>query len=130
MTSTTIILRPELAGLGADDERTHATVQELVDDLRSVEIPPSAQGRPRPGTKGELTDLVISLGGSTAVVGAAVRVFHLWLSRDRRRSLTLTTDRGDGRRTVVEISGDAVSDETVREAMRQLLEDEPDEPGA
>lgn len=72
--------------------------------------------------------MVLMLGGPTAVLGSAVRVFHLWLKRDRRRSLTLIADRGDGNPIVIEIQGEAISEQTVNDAVQKLAGGRPVSP--
>lgn len=81
-----------------------------------------------PGTKGHWDDLVINLAGPT-VVAAAVRALHLWLRRDRRRSVALTRrttgDRHDGQQVTITIEGENLSEETVRRAIDALATGSP-----
>lgn len=122
MASIRIGIRPGLAGLNADEEPLRASTRELVTDLRSEGLPPVEAGQHQPGSKGQIAELMITLGGPTTAVAAAVRIFHLWLKRDRRRSLTLTIDRGSGRPSVIRIEGEAVSERLVSDAVQKLVD--------
>jgi hypothetical protein len=70
-------------------------------------------------SKGTLTDLVIVLSGPSTVAGA-VRIFHLWLSRDKRRSITLTRKLEGQPAMEIRIEGEAISEQAVRRAIEQI----------
>ncbi|MDG9673929.1 hypothetical protein [Micromonospora sp. DH14] len=115
----------DVAGLPSHHSAVSAALAEFDADLRSAAVlRAAAQEVPAgtPGTKGQWGDLVVTLTGP-AVLAAAVRVFHLWLSRDKRRSITVTTvvAGGDGeQRSTTTIEGENVSDETVRQALERF----------
>ncbi|PTA47509.1 hypothetical protein [Micromonospora sp. RP3T] len=116
-----IILLPGLSTLTPDDEPLQAATAELVMDLREVDgLRATEEGTPVIGHKGQWTELVIALGGPSVVAGA-VTAMRLWLSRDRRRSLTLTAWRADEHPLRIEISGDNIAERTVHEAVQRLL---------
>ena len=117
-----INLRPGLGGLSPGDDPLRLATTELIADLREAGLPATDDdGDPTPGTKGQLSDLAITVGGSTAAAGALVRIVNLWLRRDRRRSLTVTRDDGSGNPVTFEIKGDAISERTVHEAVQKLI---------
>lgn len=131
MSSSEVRFVPGLAALPKDHSALRMAESELRADLHEA----GAEVREEPAhaaqTKGWQTDLVLSLGGPAAIAGA-VKVFQVWLSRDRRRSLTVVRhERGSGT-TEVTIRGDAISDETVRVALEKALgqasqrEDDPE----
>ncbi|WP_139218040.1 effector-associated constant component EACC1 [Micromonospora phaseoli] len=115
----------DIAGLPSHHSAVSAALAEFDADLRNARaLRAAAEEVPTetPGTKGQWSDLVMTLTGP-AVLAAAVRVFHLWLSRDKRRSITLTkvvTD-GDGeQRITATIEGENISGETVRQALERF----------
>lgn len=115
---------PGLAALPNDHSALRLAESELRADLHDA----GADVREMPvtvaNTKGWQTDLVLSLSGPAAIAGA-VQVFRVWMSRDRRRTLTvLRRERQDGS-TEVTIRGDAVSDETLRVVLEQALNQAP-----
>ncbi|MEV6741109.1 hypothetical protein AB0N14_31035 [Streptomyces sp. NPDC051104] len=112
---------PHLASLTDD----HPAVQEAVGELTSMlrDEPAIVAGSPPTavsGSKGILPVILVELGGSSVTVGAAVRVFRLWLQRDRRRSIRLRRTLPDGSVIEQEVSGVAISDQTLRAALEQL----------
>jgi hypothetical protein len=115
---------PGLATLPNDHSALRMAEGELRADLHEAgadvrEIPVTMAN-----TKGWQTDLVLSLSGPAAIAGA-VQVFRVWMSRDRRRTLTVSRhERQDGS-TEVTIRGDAVSDETLRVVLEQALNQAP-----
>ncbi|WP_431936092.1 effector-associated constant component EACC1 [Micromonospora sp. RP3T] len=116
-----LMLLPGLSTLTPDDEPLQAATAELVMDLREVDgLRATEESTPVVGHKGQWTELVIALGGPSVVAGA-VTAMRLWLSRDRRRSLTLTAWRADEHPLRIEISGDNIAESTVREAVQRLL---------
>jgi hypothetical protein len=116
-------LRPGLPGLSPGDDPLQLATMELIGDLREAGLPAAEDGPASPGSKGTLSDLAVTIGGSTAAAGALVRIVNLWLHRDRRRSLTITRDTGDGNPEIIEIKGEAISDRTVHEAVQKLIDD-------
>lgn len=116
-----LIVHPQLAGLAPDHPAAEAALGELLADLRDVPTLTATQhGHPAPGQKGVASDLVIALGTSGAV-GGLVRVVHLWLQRDQRRSLKITRNV-DGGQHIVKIEGDNISTEIISQALRSIAD--------
>lgn len=115
-----------VAGLPADHSAVRAAAAEFGRDLRdTAELAGGIRERPvaETGGKGLWSEVVLSLTGPAATA-AAVRLVHLWLSRDQRRSITMTAEtRTDGvvraTRTIT-VQGENLSEETVRQAIAQL----------
>ena len=88
----------------------------LTPSLRVRERDVPAEG----GSKGPLTELVISVSASGGAA-SLVKLVRIWLARDRRRSLKVTIQttgtQATGTLMTYEISGDGVSDETLRHAL-------------
>ncbi len=109
-----------LSTLPPDDEPSRVAARELIDDLRAEGVPYRLEDEQVAGAKGQLADLVVLLGGP-ASIGAVVRIFRLWLERDRRRWLALTIDAGDGAPRTIKIEGDAISERTLHDAVQRLV---------
>ncbi|BCJ39936.1 hypothetical protein GCM10010168_27950 [Actinoplanes ianthinogenes] len=118
---------PGLAALPRDHSALLLAEGELRADLRAARISVRDKRVPAPDTKGWQTDLALSLSGPAGIAGVTA-VFKAWLARDRRRSITVTRAEQPDGSTAVTITGDAVSDETVRLALERLL-GPADEPG-
>ena len=116
--SHAIVVRPHVDT--ADPTAGDDAVRRLVKDLREGRVEVLAGGASQPGHKGTMTSLVITLA-TPSMTAAAVRAFHLWLRRDRYRSLVLTRTGDDGQ-TEVRIEGQNISEQAVRDAVRQALE--------
>ena len=111
----------KLEGLEPAHPATQAALEELLTDLRSAsELRPEQRGLSEKGSKGAVVELIVSLGTSGSIAGL-VRIVQLWLNRDRRRSLTVSV-RDEPGETVISIEGDAISTETLSDAMRSLSE--------
>jgi Effector Associated Constant Component 1 len=70
---------------------------------------------PSDRAKGAGVELIVSLGASGALAGLA-QILHIWLSRDRRRTLTLSIRR-EGTAKVVHIDGTNVSLDSITNAL-------------
>lgn len=120
MDPTPVSVEARVLGLYMDHPSVQAAINELKTDLRdapsSVDVREAAL--PDKGTKGSISDIIIAMGTPAGIAGVA-RIFHLWLSRDKHRSLLLT-HRSGGRETVIEIDGENVSAETVDQAVRAM----------
>ncbi|GAA2646769.1 effector-associated constant component EACC1 [Paractinoplanes durhamensis] len=104
---------------GAEFDQFARDIPELAGLLRR-------DGAAAPGVKGPWSDLLVSLTGPAAVAGF-VRLANLWLHRDKRRSLTLTDETvvdGKVQTRTVTLSGENLSEETVRQAVEQFREDQ------
>jgi hypothetical protein len=71
------------------------------------------RGRPVPGAKGAVDQLVIAMG-SAGVFTATVDCLRAWLGRDRDRRIDLRWMQGGEERSVT-LTGEAVDNETMRE---------------
>jgi hypothetical protein len=67
--------------------------------------------RPPPLAKADPESIILALG-SAGVLTAAVEFFRSWLSRDRRRSISMSWHE-DGRLHSVEITGDGLDDDAI-----------------
>jgi hypothetical protein len=71
------------------------------------------------GEKGITTEIIFDPLAAAGVM-SAVRVFSLWLKRDRRRTLTLTRTSGGENTETIELSGDAISLAVIESAVAKL----------
>lgn len=119
----TVTLHPEMIGLDADHPVVLSAVAELMEDARDVDglSLTEVDQASMPGHKGAVTDLVIALGGPSVIAGA-VRVFHLWLRRDKLRSLTLVRKRDGEPDLVVALHGENISEEVIKDALNQVMD--------
>lgn len=102
-----------------DDERWRDQVATLYEDL-DAQVDTVRRGRPAPGTKGTVDQVIIALGSSGALT-AAVDCFRAWLGRDRDRRIDVRWDE-NGAEHFVTLTGEAVDTETVRELARAALD--------
>jgi hypothetical protein len=108
----------------------HTAVQgawaEIREDFRAV---PGlkVEERSLPGEdafKGWETEVIAALTATGTVTGF-VNVLKIWLGRDRRRSITAKV-RTDGAETVYEITGEKISVDALRDALKAAVESEQD----
>jgi Effector Associated Constant Component 1 len=118
--SQSVELRPRSDRFSPDHPNWTAQVNTLWEGLEDAAGTVRRELVPVPGQKGGGETIILALG-SAGAISAMVEVIKAWLSRDRGRSLELTslTD-GQGRRTIT-VHGDQVSDATIREAVRGLI---------
>jgi hypothetical protein len=78
---------------------------------------------PAPGEKGILHDLLVEIGPLAGPAGilALTRIVSVWLSRDRRRILTIKSTR-IGNSTAVTVSGENIALSTIEAAIRHALD--------
>jgi hypothetical protein len=86
--------------------------------LVDAEIDIHLRAEPVDGEKGGVTELVLTLGTSGAI-SAAVAVIQNWLSRERRRQVTVTID--DGGPVTYSVDGASASDTTIKEILVAAL---------
>ena len=124
MTLQELTIQTRLAGVKPEHQAAVRAGQELLGDLRAVRgLRVEERQTPATGTKGAVSDVVLALGGP-AIVGGVVAVFRLWLGRDaRHRSLVFTRRGPGGADDHIEIHAVNVSDQTIREAIRQALDE-------
>jgi hypothetical protein len=97
---------------GAEFDQTARDIPELAGKFKQ-------ELKTEPGTKGPGSELLVSLADPAAVAGFA-RLVTLWLSRDERRSLTLTVPTG-----TLRLTGGKLSPDDVRRAVERLGGDQP-----
>lgn len=120
MTSAEIPVRLVLDVGDDDPEYAEEQLQYLIEELRGIDLASidRAPQVPPPGTRGtgalELGALLISLGGSGALLPVLAGLVQDWLSR--RRSGTVRLKLGDD-----EIELTAVSDEVQQRALDEFL---------
>jgi Effector Associated Constant Component 1 len=109
-----------LTRVASDHPATQAAAADLWADLGSAqELRVRERHAADPGTKGAAVDIVVALGTSGSI-GAFVKIIQLWLSRDRRRSLTVSVVRG-AEETVIKVDGDPVSIDTLADALDSVV---------
>ena len=117
MTDADARIIPHLTGLTLDHPAVRASIAELLEDLQRE---PQLRARQQDtaaldGEKGGTAEVVISLATSGSLASIA-RILRLWLSRDRRRSLTVEVHDGpDGR--IISVEGDKISADVLVDAI-------------
>jgi hypothetical protein len=120
---TAATVEPRLLGIHTDHPAAQSAIGELKTDLRDVSwVEVHEKVVPARGTKGYISDILIATGTPAGIAGLA-RIFHLWLSRDKRRSLSLTRRSGNSE-IVIKIEGENVSVETVNQAVRAIWDEQ------
>jgi hypothetical protein len=101
-----------------DDDRWRDQVATLYQDLDS-QVDTVQRGRPVPGAKGTVDQLVIALG-SAGTFQAVVDCFRAWLGRDRDRRIDVRWDENGVERSVT-LTAEAVDDRTVQEIAKAAI---------
>lgn len=116
-----------LATDGSYDVDPDAARQARLELRAAILDEPTCQLRapvPAPGDKGTLHNLLVDVAtASAALSGTAIaltRILLVWLHRDRRRTLTITSTRV-GNETTVTVTGESVALSTIEAAVRQAL---------
>ena len=110
----------ELTGLTLDHPAVQAATVELLTDLRSQ---PNLRTRQQDraaesGTKGAATEIIVSLATSGSLASLA-RILQVWLSRDRRRSLTVAVrETPDGK--VISVEGEEITADALAAAIKSV----------
>jgi hypothetical protein len=113
-------LRPRSDRFSPDHPNWSAQVTTLWEGLEETAGTVRRELAPVPGRKGGGETIILALG-SAGAISAMVEVIKAWLSRDRSRSLEITSHvEGHGRRTIT-IHGEQVSDAAIREAVQGLV---------
>ncbi len=118
MTGADARIIPHLTGLTPDHPAMQAATAELLEDLRREPRLRAQQEdtAAMDGAKGGMAEVVISLATSGSLASIA-RILHLWLGRDRRRSLTVDIHDGpDGK--AISVEGDKISVDVLADAIR------------
>jgi hypothetical protein len=115
-----VLLVPEDLELTVGDAQWGPQMWSLTRQLRSHDVfvrersaPPTA------GDKGAGSEIIVALGSSGAIA-AAIGVVHGWLNQRSTRKVSLTIEE-DGRKQVVELRADGLSDESARAALVEAL---------
>lgn len=114
---------PSVEGLDKGHPALEAAIDEFNTDLRGlsgIKIEERDAEAARPGSKGALQHLILDPEGAAAA-WAVVRMAKLYLSRDRRRSLTVTIDRPGHEPQTITASGDSVSVEALERAIHDAF---------
>jgi hypothetical protein len=116
MEAAQVVLEVQFEGISLDHSAAQEGIRELIADLRSaVREEEVADG----GSKGAPVELVVSLGASGTVAGL-VRIVKLWLTRDRRRTMTVSV-RDMTKETVISIEGDQISVDALNQALNSIV---------
>lgn len=117
-------LVPGVDGLDKSHHASGQAAEEFYTDMlclpgvaiteRDVETTVSA-------TKGMLQQLVAAPESASAA-WAVVKLVKLWLSRDRRRTLTITVSRPGHEPVTIQASGDSISVQALDSAIHDALE--------
>jgi Effector Associated Constant Component 1 len=114
-----LLLTPSSDRFVADDARWGRQVQGLWAELEEQAGAITKRATPQPGAKGGTEAVILALGSAGAIT-AFVDLVKAWLSRDRTRSLEITTvDDHHGERTV-RIRGDHIDNLALLEALKSL----------
>jgi len=121
-------VRISIDGLDDDHQSVEAARDDLIADLREqrlgrVEIVNRKDETGKP-TKGWLQDLILTAPADAA---ALARIIHLWLKRDRSRSIELTSTTDATGKKTVRISGKNISAETMEAALKNLEKHDEDQ---
>lgn len=116
MTSAEASLVAHVGQVRPDHSAALAAASELLADLqREPQLRARERNTNKHGTKGAIVDLVVSLSGPSSLA-ALTRIIHLWLHRDRQRSMTISV-RKDGKETTIKVDGSPISAENLAEAL-------------
>lgn len=120
-----VVLDARVRGVDSAHSAAQAAYGELLGDLASA---PALRAAERPagdggGTKGAVSELVLSLTASGSIAGL-VKIVQLWLGRDRRRSLTVTV-RTNADEAVYDLTGENVSVTALTRALEAAVRTGP-----
>jgi hypothetical protein len=108
----TIAVDPRNDQYDPDDDHWADQVSTLYQELR-YQVDVVREGRPVPGAKGAVDQLIIALG-SAGAFQAAVSCFRAWLERDRDRRIDIRWNSGGQERSIT-LTGEDVDTETIRD---------------
>jgi hypothetical protein len=116
-------VQPRVRDVQPEHPAALRAAKELHDELLSLHgLHVDERHTSSEGAKGAMSDLVLALGGPVVISGV-VAIFRLWLQRDAQsRSITLHRIKDGKTESGVEIQGVNVSDQTIREALSQMLD--------
>jgi hypothetical protein len=115
-----VLLVPEDGELAPGEDQWGPQVRSLTRRLRSHDVLVRERSvAPLPGQKGAAAEIVLALGSSGAIA-AAIGVVHGWLNQRSTRRVHLVIEEG-GRKQVVKLRADGLSDESARAALVEAL---------
>jgi hypothetical protein len=123
MESQTVVVHPGLHEAEPDGDASAVSREDLLALLREdpdvivTQVPSAEQD---PGTKGLATDIMLILG-TPGALAAAVRIFQLWLQRDRDRYIRITKRAFDHTREIV-IDAKDVSERAIETALKRFMD--------
>jgi hypothetical protein len=119
---------PGMDGLSRGHPAANQAAEEFYADIRTlsgVAIKERDEaGPPQPGDKGVLQQVLLSPESASAA-WAVVKVVKLWLSRDRRRTLTVKVNRPGREPLTIEASGDSISMQALEGAVHVAVGADP-----
>lgn len=95
-------------------EQVGAFARELGDEVGGVSQP----RQPSPGTKGVVSDILLTLG-SSGMLMSFIEFVKVWLQRDTSRSLTLSWS-DEGQLQHVELTGERLDEATLAQVMQSV----------
>lgn len=115
-------LRFQLAVDIADIDRHHPAAElalrELLNDLNDTpDVHVESKGEEATGIKGVVDTLLMTT--TPLAIPAVVRLFRLWLARDKARSINVTITSPGKQPTTVEVTGDNVSLQVLQQAVSE-----------
>jgi hypothetical protein len=127
MESRTLLIRPGLHEAEPEGDATALSREDLLALLGEepeVTVTQVPTAEPEPGRKGLGTEIVLILS-TPGALAAAVRIFQLWLRRDRDRYIRISRTVVDQTREIV-IDAKDVSERAIENALKHFLDhDEP-----
>ena len=125
MESQTVVVHPGLHEAEPDGDASAVSREDLLSLLREdpdvivTQVPAAYPGR---HGKGLATDIMLILG-TPGALAAAVRIFLLWLQRDRDRYIRITKRAFDETREIV-IDAKGVSERAIETALKRFIDHE------
>jgi hypothetical protein len=110
---------PGMVGLSQSHPAANQSVEEFYADIRTlpgIAIKERDEKEPQPGAKGVLQQVLLTPESASAA-WAIVKVIKLWLSRDRRRTLSVTVNQPGRDPLTIEASGDSISVQALERAI-------------
>lgn len=125
MESQTVVVHPGLHEAEPDGDASAVSREDLLALLRQdpdVIVTQVPAADPGPHGKGLATDIMLILG-TPGALAAAVRIFQLWLQRDRDRYIRITRRVVDHTREIV-IDAKDVSERAIETALQRFIDHE------
>jgi hypothetical protein len=112
-------LTVDIANMDRHHPSTELAVRELLDDLNDTPnvSTKTGGGQSQDGTKGTLDTLLVT--ATPLAIPAIVRLFRLWLTRDKDRSVNITITKSNQPSTTVNITGDNISSQALEQVITE-----------